>query len=50
MHSGLLKEKNIYYKNEVNKMNKEELIDKILETLQQMILEEFKKKEEQNGE
>ena len=30
-------------------MNKEELIDKILETLQQMILEEFKKKEEQNG-
>lgn len=32
-------------------MNKEELIDKILETLQQMILEEYsKKKEEQNGE
>lgn len=31
-------------------MNKEELINKILETLQQIILEEVKKEEEQNGE
>lgn len=31
-------------------MNNEELIDKILDTLQQIILEEVKKEEEQNGE
>ena len=31
-------------------MNNEELINKILETLQQIIIEEVKKEEEQNGE